>query len=113
MDVPKSMLTHVGHLIWLTECFISLVKRVKQGHQDVDDDSEVESYARPSEHLTSNGILDSLCCGGEGKEGDKKLKKNGGGGSNGKRVGGKRSRRDGRRKVGEGIHRLKGTLSYI
>ena len=80
MDVPKSMLTHVGHFIWLTECFISLVKRVKQGHQDVDDDSEVESYARPSEHLTSNGILDSLCCGGEGKEGDKKLKKNGGGG---------------------------------
>ena len=70
MDVPKSMLTHVEHLIWLTECFISLVKRVKQGHQDVDDDSEVESYARPSEHLTSNGVLDSLCCGGEGKEGD-------------------------------------------
>ena len=68
MDVPKSMLTHVGHFIWLTECFISLVKRVKQGHQDVDDDSEVESYARPSEHLTSNGILDSLCCGG-GREG--------------------------------------------
>jgi len=67
MDVPKSMLTHVGHLIWLTECFISLVKRVKQGHKDVDEDSKVESYARPGEHLTGNGVLESLCCGGKGR----------------------------------------------